>query len=136
MGRHLSDRDIDRVVGLLDGWRNQLTWGALCNACEDVIGTTPVRQTLYRIERVRQAFLIAKERIRSRAEAITVPASLRVAAERIARLEAENLRLKKEQAMLREQFVVWQYNAHLRGLTSVDLNRSLPTIDRGQTEVD
>lgn len=136
MGRHLSDRDIERVVGLLDGWRSQLTWDALCGACQDVIGTTPVRQTLYRIERVRQAFLIAKERIRSRQDDIPVPASLRVAAERIARLEAENQRLKKELAILREQFVVWQYNAHVKGLTNLDLNRALPTIDRGQTGVE
>ena len=136
MGKHLSDRDIDKVVGVLDGWRDELTWESLCAACHNVIGTTPVRQTLYRIERIRQAYLVAKERIRNGAEDLPIPASLRIAAERIARLESENQRLKREQAALLHQFVVWQYNAHVKGLTNVDLNRALPTIDRGKTEVD
>lgn len=136
MGRHLSDRDIDKVIGMLDGWRDELTWESLCAACYNAIGTTPVRQTLYRIERVRQAYLVAKERIRNGAEDLPIPTSLRVAAERIARLENENKRLKRELAALLHQFVVWQYNAHVKGLTNVDLNRPLPTIDRGRTEVD
>lgn len=136
MGRHLSDRDIDKVIGMLDGWRDELTWESLCAACYNAIGTTPVRQTLYRIERVRQAYLVAKERIRNGAEDLPIPTSLRVAAERIARLENENKRLKRELAALLHQFVVWQYNAHVKGLTNVDLNRPLPTIDRGGTEVD
>jgi len=136
MGKHLSDRDIDKVVGVLDGWRDELTWELLCSACHSVIGTTPVRQTLYRIERIRHAYLAAKERVRHSAGNLPIPASLRIAAERIARLESENQRLKREQAALLHQFVVWQYNAHVKGLTNVDLNRALPTIDRGKTEVD
>lgn len=135
MGKHLSDRDIEKVIEVLDGWRDELTWEALCATCQNVIGTTPVRQTLYRIERVRGAYLVAKERIRNGIDDFQVPSSLRVASERIARLENENQRLKREQAALLHQFVVWQYNAHVKGLTNVDLNRPLPTIDRGKTEV-
>lgn len=136
MGKHLSDRDIDKVIGVLDGWRDELTWEALCATCHNVIGTTPVRQTLYRIERIREAYLTAKERIRNGIEELPIPTSLRVASERIARLENENQRLKREQAALLNQFVVWQYNAHVKGLTNVDLNRPLPTIDRGKTVED
>jgi hypothetical protein len=80
--------------------------------------------------------LTAKERIRNGIEELPIPSSLRVASERIARLENENQRLKREQSALLNQFVVWQYNAHVRGLTNVDLNRPLPTIDRGKTEKD
>jgi len=42
---------------------------------------------------------------------------MRVAAERIARLERENDRLKRENNELLEQYVVWQYNAHINGLS-------------------
>ena len=132
MGKHLSDRDIDKVIEMLDGWHEELTWEKLCTACQDVIGTTPVRQTLYRIERIRGAYLTAKKRIREGVEELPIPTSLRVASARIMRLENENMRLKREQAALLNQFVVWQYNAHVKGLTNVDLNRPLPAIDRGK----
>jgi hypothetical protein len=46
-----------------------------------------------------------------------------VAIERIARLERENERLKRENSELLQQFIVWQYNAHIHGLS-----------DRGQTD--
>jgi hypothetical protein len=62
------------------------------------------------------------------------PPSMRVAVERIARLTVENERLKKENSALLEQFVVWQYNAHVRGLNDIDLNQPLLEVDRGNTE--
>ncbi len=27
MAKHLTDRDVERVVEILDGWRDKLTWG-------------------------------------------------------------------------------------------------------------
>lgn len=57
-----------------------------------------------------------------------------VAIERITRLTIENERLRRENSNLLEQFVVWPYNAHVRGLTDTDLSRALPSIDRRKTE--
>jgi len=33
-----------------------------------------------------------------------------------------------------QQFVVWQYNAHIHGLIDLEFNKALPGIDRGQTD--
>lgn len=52
---------------------------------------------------------------------------------KIDRLEAENQRLEAENQQLLEQFVVWEYNAHVRGLTKEYLSQPLPHINRGQT---
>jgi hypothetical protein len=52
---------------------------------------------------------------------------------RIARLEAENQRLEAENQRLFEQFVVWAYNAHTRGLDKEFLSHPLPRVNRGQT---
>lgn len=52
---------------------------------------------------------------------------------RIARLEAENQRLEAESQRLLEQFVVWAYNAHTRGLDKEFLSQPLPRVNRGQT---
>jgi len=134
VGRHLTDRDTERVVALLDGWTGTLTWDSLAEACGPTIGSCPARQTLYRATRIRQAYGLAKARLKSGVPATSTPASLQAAAERIARLEAESARLKAENSALLQQFVVWQYNAHIKGMTESELGRPLPAIDRGATE--
>ena len=53
--------------------------------------------------------------------------------ERLARRDAEVMRLRAENQRLTEQFVVWIYNAHIRGVSLSDLERPLPPVDRGQT---
>lgn len=134
MAKHLSDADVERIVEILDGWRDKLGWEALCDICFPVIGTKPARQTLMKFVRIKSAFIAAKKRIREGVRQIPSPPAMRVAIERIARLERENERLKRENSELLQQFVVWQYNAHIHGLSDRDLGKALPKIDRGQTE--
>lgn len=134
MAKHLTDRDVERVVGILDGWSDKLTWDALCEACTPIIGTTPARQTLAKFVRIEHAFEACKKRLKNETQEIHLPPSMKIAVERITRLESENERLKRENRELLQQFVVWQYNAHIRGLSDHDLNRSLPGIDRGRTD--
>lgn len=59
---------------------------------------------------------------------------MKVAAERIVRLERENERLKRENAGLLQQLVVWQYNAHIHGFSLQTLDKGLPIIDRSLTK--
>ena len=98
-----------------------------------LVSVRPVKQTLSRIPSVQTAFEAAKERLRGAQNHVSLPSSLRAAAERIAHLEAENLRLKRESSLLLNQFVVWQYNAHMNGLTKEQLNRALPKVDLATT---
>jgi len=133
MARHLTDRDIEAVVGLLDGWKDKLTWDRLCDACEAILGIRPSRQTLYRHVRIKDAYSLTKERLKGAEESLSLPPTMKAAAERLARLEAENERLRQENANLLEQFVRWQYNAYAKGLSDRDLNGSLPSVDRGNT---
>ena len=120
---------------ILDGWKGKLTWEALSASRMPVIHTAPARQTLARSIRIKDAFKAVKQRLRDEPEpALKAAPSMRVAMERIARLTNENERLKAENSRLLEQFVVWQYNTHIRGLTDADLGEALPGIDRGNTE--
>jgi hypothetical protein len=84
--------------------------------------------------RIEKAFSACKQRIKEGFSELSIPPTLKVAAERISRLERENERLKQENRHLLEQFVVWQYNAHIHGLDERELNRALPGIDRGRTD--
>lgn len=134
MAKHLTDRDVGLVVQVLDGWHGTLTWELLSRACRPVVGMAPARQTLYRFTRIRQAFVITKERLKNGPSEVKTRISMRVAIERINRLTVENERLAQENSRLLQQFVVWQYNAHTRGLTQNDLSRALPGIDRGNID--
>lgn len=134
MAKHLTDKDIERVVEILDGWRNKLTWEALCDACAPVIGTKPARQTLLKFSRITTAYDACKKRLKEGLPKSSTPPSMRVAVERINKIEQENERLKRENTELLQQFVVWQYNAHAHGLSNHELNKALPSIDRGQTD--
>ena len=134
MAKHISNRDVERIVEILDGWQDKLTWEALCDACLPVIGTKPARQTLLKFSRITYAYTLCKKRLKEGMPKKSLPPSLRVAVERINRLEQENERLKLENTRLLQQFVVWQYNAYTHGLAEHHLNSPLPAINRGQTD--
>jgi hypothetical protein len=126
---------MDVIVGLLDGWNGPLTWDLLCAACERSIGTKPARQTLAKSHEIKIAFNVSKKRISKADSHLPVPGNLKMAAERIVRLEAEVRRLEESNQLLLQRFVVWQYNAYTFGMTDRELDSDLPAIDRDSTDV-
>ena len=120
------------MAGSLKELLQVCSWDALCDACLPVIGTKPARQTLVKFVRIRNAFLACKKRLK---EEYVISVYLRRYGRRVPyrALERENERLKRENRKLLGQFVVWQYNANVRGLSDRELNKALPSIDRGQT---
>lgn len=130
MAKHLTDQDIDNIIGILDGWQGKLTWDNLCEAASKQVGKRPTRQSLNAHKRIKQAFSDKKERLKGDSQEAKTPPSLAIAGQRIERLQEENARLKKENSRLLEQYVVWQYNAYRHGLTEDKLNVPLPVIDR------
>ncbi|HBP5562396.1 hypothetical protein ACEOSC_23850 [Pseudomonas aeruginosa] len=134
MAKHLTTRDIELLVGLIDGWDGKLTWDALCNEAEGLIGTRPTRQTLNAHARIKSAFGDKKTQQKAGFKPTKRPESLAIAEQRIHRLENENHRLKAENNRLLERFVRWQYNAQKRGLSQAVLDAPLPEIDRDSAE--
>ena len=134
-GKNLTDDAIEQIVRLLDGWEGKLTWDALIDATVSRLHYKYTRQALYKHERIRTAFALRKASLGGGAEK-TVRRGYRQETEaitKIARLEAENQRLQYENQRLLEQFVVWAYNAHTRGLDKEFLSQPLPRVNRGQT---
>ena len=86
MAKHLTDKDIEQISDILDGWQDKLSWEVLCDACLPVIGTKPARQTLIKFVRITNAFNACKKRLKEDAPELRAPPSMRVAIERIARL--------------------------------------------------
>ncbi|WP_322615037.1 hypothetical protein [Pseudomonas sp. BIC9C] len=134
MAKHLSPKDLDMIVGLVDGWEGKLSWEALCDAIEPLIGSRPTRQTLNSHEKIKSAFTHKKARLKSGFVSTKRPASLSIAEQRIRRLEAENHRLERENERLLERFMRWQYNAHKFNVSADKLDAPLPFVDRDSSE--
>lgn len=134
MAQHLSDQDIENIVEVLDYWPldEKLTWERLCKAIEEQLELVPAptRQTLQKYVRIKNAFDLGKKSPAARRIASQnkekLPASLKIAQDRINTLEVKAERLAKENSMLLEQFVTWQYNAYKYGVSIEKLNEPLP----------
>ncbi len=128
MTQHLSDKDINRVVKLLDSWDKdkKLTWESFCNLIMRRLGLQYSRKTLSGKVRIADAFKNKKSALKGKAPRKT-PQSLNVAAARIETLENENKRLESENNRLLEQFLTWQYNATAHGVTVEQLNMEIPS---------
>ncbi|MCF5711034.1 hypothetical protein I9H06_02650 [Pseudomonas tremae] len=134
MAKHLSTRDLDLIVTVIDTWEGKLGWEALCDAVKPIIGTRPTRQTLSTHQRIKDAYAHQKARLKSGFVSTKRPASLSIAEQRIRRLEAENNRLQRENNLLLERFMRWQYNAHKFNVSAEKLDASLPFADRDSSE--
>lgn len=134
-GKILTDNAIEQIVRIIDGWSGKLTWEWLIEAIVPRLHCRYTRQALHKHERIRAAYALRKETLGERKEADAPPGSgqLADARARILRLEAENRRLEAENQRLLEQFVVWAYNAHTRGLSKAFLSQPLPQVNRDQT---
>jgi len=128
LAKHLTDKDIQNIASLLDGWDSdsKLTWDNLCELALKRYKITSTRQTIQKPERIKIAFKDRKKALKSGKDKPKIPPSLSIAARRIEKLEHENARLQKEQDALLAQFVVWQYNAYANGMTVEEINRAIP----------
>ena len=132
MAKHLTEQNIDNIVELLDYWPlgEKLTWELLCQAIrlQLELVPAPTRQTLQKYVRIKTAYDQCKNPQTTRVKGnVTqkLPASLKIAQTKIEALEVKNARLEKENALLLEQFVVWQYNAYKYGLSIAKLNEPM-----------
>jgi len=128
MAKHLTDKDILNIVYLIDEWDidHKLSWDNLCQFAEKKLSINPTRQTLQKFTRIKEAFNNKKIALKTGKEKPKTPPSLKIAQNRIERLEEENARLKREQTALLAQFMVWQYNAYSRNISMEELNRPMP----------
>lgn len=135
LAKHLNNRDINAIVNLIRGWQEpKLSWAAICDAAEPLVGKLPSRQSLNAQEAIVNAYQIKKEALKGRGPKNPRPASLNIAAAKIVNLESEIEELKEQNRRYKQQFVIWQYNAYKHGITEHQLNAPLTKIDRERTD--
>ncbi|WP_148664540.1 hypothetical protein [Herbaspirillum robiniae] len=124
--------EIDSVANLIRTWPEgeKISWEGVCQRAKLVFGFTPTRQGLSIHKPILLAFQAKKSGLRNQPDKpLPMPSSLAVAAQRIKVLNDRNAELERENAMLRDRFIVWQYNASMR-LTKGELDRPLPQTSR------
>ncbi|MCA6955111.1 hypothetical protein, partial [Pectobacterium polaris] len=126
--KHINGFHEKKIVDLINTWPtdNKLTWDTLCDKLIEVIGKRPSRQSLSSHARIAESFNVKKTIIKTGEVHTVKPANLKVASQRIQRLEAENEALKAMNTLYLERFSVWIYNAHLKKITPEELNNPLP----------
>ncbi|MGP9669227.1 MULTISPECIES: hypothetical protein [unclassified Psychrobacter] len=135
MAKHLNRQHIEAIVNLIRGWTEpKITWTAICEEVEPLVGKMPTRQSLSAHEAITAAYKAKKDILKVKEPAKPRPASLNAAASRIANLEAELAELKEQNRQYKQMFVLWQYNAYKHGMTENKLNASMPKIDRERSD--
>jgi len=136
LAKHLTQTDVEAIISIIYAWKDdKLTWEGICEASEPVIGKKPTRQSLNANKPIKEAYSSKKATLKLHGTITpTKPSSQTIAGERIARQQSEIESLKRKNAALLEQFVIWQYNAYKYGMKEHQLNEPLPRIDRERTE--
>jgi hypothetical protein len=135
--KNLEDADIVQIVEMLDGWSGKLSWDLLIDAIEKRRHMRYTRQALHKHERIGLAYSMRKKTLSAQGDSDEITYSspeLQIANQKLARITAENTRLKAENEHLLEQFVRWAYNAYTRNLDKEFLNRPLPGVNRDVTK--
>lgn len=133
--KHIRQADIDAIVAVIRGWDEEvISWNALCERSEPVLGYLPSRSGLSAHKDIQYAFQARKAGLKVTPPPKTaLPSSLAAAAMRLAAKDVEIAELKRKNSLLQEQFTVWLYNA--RGKMTIEqLNEPLPVIDRARAD--
>lgn len=127
MAKHLTDQDIVNIVQEIDTWNPdvKLTWEKLRTVIKNKLDVEATRQTLQTFSRLKDALNNKKMLLKDGGNQVKQPASLKIAANKIYKLEEENRRLIREQESLLAQFQVWQYNAYAIGVSLDELNKPI-----------
>lgn len=133
--RHLTSADISKVVGLIQSWpEGRITWPLLVEYVALYVGHRWTRQALERHEAIKSAYLSVRDGRTSTTSRTQDPAEV-VRQRRTETLQRKVEQLKQQLATYEERFVRYEYNAHVRGVSPAELDRPLPEIDRGRTDV-
>ncbi|EKN3891602.1 TPA: hypothetical protein ACPZTG_003163 [Yersinia enterocolitica] len=135
MSKKLTKNERTLILNTILGWSEpNITWEDLCEECATFLNSRPSRQTLSYHNEIKEAFKSKKIGIKNNQNFFKKPSCLSIASQRIFNLESKIQLLEEENRNLKEQFVVWQYNAFRHNITKQFLEEPLPPIDRGRSD--
>lgn len=132
----ITERTLPIALSELDQWSGKLTWDLFGRRLAEILGEKTIsRHTLLSYPELVDAFNERKQSLKEAKE--SEPRELNVTLEstlkQIDSLESKIKRLERENALLKEQFVRWQYNLYM--MPDIDIGRLNAQRDKPLTEV-
>ncbi|HDR1103447.1 TPA: hypothetical protein QB288_000182 [Pasteurella multocida] len=128
----VTEENLEDILMLINTWEGKLTWDLLCSEVSKLLNVKSIeRQSLANYSDIQKAFSKRKQKIKEDAKANPEPnVTMDYLQKQVNNLKAQVQRLEEINEQYKQQFIVWQYNAYMHGMTEDKLNKPLIAVNR------
>ncbi|WP_150537509.1 hypothetical protein [Neisseria flavescens] len=128
----VTEENLEDIIMMIKTWEDKLTWDLLCSKVSELLNIKSIeRQSLANYLDIQEAFSKQKQKLKEKAKANPEPnVTMDYLQKQVKNLKAQVQRLEEINERYKQQFIVWQYNAYMHGMTQVTLNKPLIAVNR------
>ena len=128
----VTEENLEDIIMMIKTWEDKLTWDLLCSKVSELLNIKSIeRQSLANYSDIQKAFSTRKQRIKENSKANPQPnVTIDYLQKQVNNLKAQVQRLEEINERYKQQFIVWQYNAYMHGMTEDKLNKPLIAVNR------
>ena len=128
----VTEENLEDIIMMIKTWEDKLTWDLLCSKVSELLNIQSIeRQSLANYPDIQEAFSKQKQKLKEKAKANPEPnVTMDYLQKQVNNLKAQVQRLEEINERYKQQFIVWQYNAYMHGMTQDTLNKPLIAVNR------
>ena len=128
----ITEENLEDIIMMIKTWEDKLTWDLLCSKVSELLNIKSIeRQSLANYPDIQEEFSKQKQKLKEKAKANPEPnVTMDYLQKQVKNLKAQVQRLEEINERYKQQFIVWQYNAYMHGMTQVTLNKPLIAVNR------
>ena len=128
----ITEENLEDIIMLIKTWEGKLTWKLLCSKVSELLNIKSIeRQSLSNYPDIQKAFSQQKQKMKEDAKKEPVAnVTMDYLLKQVNNLKAQVQRLEEINERYKQQFIVWQYNAYMHGMTQDTLNKPLIAVNR------
>ena len=128
----ITEENLEDIIMLIKTWEGKLTWKLLCSKVSELLNIKSIeRQSLSNYPDIQKAFSQQKQKMKEDAKKEPVPnITMDYLLKQVNNLKSQVQRLEEINERYKQQFIVWQYNAYMHGMTQDTLNKPLIAVNR------
>lgn len=128
----ITEENLEEILLLINTWDSKLTWDLLCHKVAELLNVRSIeRQSLANYPDIQKAFSKRKQKIKEQEAAIPEKnVTIDYLKKQVNNLKAQVQRLEGINDRYKKTFIIWQYNAYMKGMTENDLNKPLVAVNR------
>ena len=128
----ITEENLEEILLLINTWDSKLTWDLLCHKVAELLNVRSIeRQSLANYPDIQKAFSKRKQKKKEQEAAIPEKnVTIDYLKKQVNNLKAQVQRLEEINDRYKKTFIIWQYNAYMKGMTENDLNKPLVAVNR------